>query len=130
MAQWHYVNEKGEKAGPVTEEELNALKVSGAVTPVTMVWAEGMAEWKRLGELGHIPPTPPAPNPPAMNPRHDDRPVKVYVADINMSFGSMVVFMIKWALASIPALIILFMIGGFLMAIFGGMSMALMGMGG
>lgn len=31
----------------------------------------------------------------------------VTVVDINMSFGSMVVFMIKWAIASIPALIIL-----------------------
>ena len=34
----------------------------------------------------------------------------VVVIDVNMSFSSMVVFMIKWALASIPALIILFLI--------------------
>lgn len=31
----------------------------------------------------------------------------VVVMDVNMSFGSMVIFMIKWGIASIPALIIL-----------------------
>jgi len=35
----------------------------------------------------------------------------VVVTDIQMRFSSMVVFMVKWALASIPALIILFAIG-------------------
>lgn len=32
---------------------------------------------------------------------------EVRVTDIKMSFGSMVSFMVKWAIASIPALIIL-----------------------
>jgi hypothetical protein len=36
---------------------------------------------------------------------------KVVVRDIKMGFGSMVVFMIKWTLASIPALIILGVLG-------------------
>jgi hypothetical protein len=44
----------------------------------------------------------------------------VVVLDVSMSFGAMVVFMIKWALAAIPALLILMMIGLFSMAIFGG----------
>ena len=35
-------------------------------------------------------------------------PVQCRVIDINMPFWSMVVFMVKWAVASIPALIILF----------------------
>lgn len=35
----------------------------------------------------------------------------VIVADFDMPFGSMVTFMVKWALASIPALIILWIIG-------------------
>jgi len=38
----------------------------------------------------------------------------VVVLDVNMSFGSMVIFMIKWALAAIPALLILSLIGFFL----------------
>ena len=30
------------------------------------------------------------------------------IADINMRFGSMVLFMVKWAFAAIPAFIIIF----------------------
>ena len=40
----------------------------------------------------------------------------VEVSDIDMPFGSMVVFMVKWAIASIPAILILMV----LFAIFGG----------
>jgi hypothetical protein len=32
---------------------------------------------------------------------------EVVVTDVRMGFGSMVVFMVKWAIASIPALLIL-----------------------
>ena len=39
----------------------------------------------------------------------DDR--KVIVTDIQMPFGSMVVFMVKWVIASIPALTILACLG-------------------
>ena len=46
----------------------------------------------------------------------------VEVSNIDMPFGSMVVFIIKWTLASIPALIILLILflifGRFLFAIF------------
>lgn len=50
-------------------------------------------------------------------------PQKVVVMDINMSFPSMVWFMVKWALAAIPAMII---VGGsafILWAIFMGLMM-------
>ena len=36
-----------------------------------------------------------------------DQPIKATVVDIEMRFGSMVLFMVKWVLASIPALLIL-----------------------
>ena len=36
--------------------------------------------------------------------------MRVVVTDVHMSFGSMVVFMVKWTLASIPAFIILFVL--------------------
>ena len=36
---------------------------------------------------------------------------EVIVTDIRMSFSSMIVFMVKWIIASIPAVIILFLIG-------------------
>jgi len=41
---------------------------------------------------------------------------EVRVTDIRMPFGSMVVFMVKWAVASIPALIILCVLGVLLWA--------------
>ena len=41
----------------------------------------------------------------------------VKVSDFDMPFGSMVVFMVKWAIASIPAILILMV----LFAIFGGL---------
>ena len=42
---------------------------------------------------------------------------KVEITDINMPFFSMVLFMVKWAIASIPAIIILWM----LFVMFGGL---------
>lgn len=52
---------------------------------------------------------------------NDSHPFQqVVVRDINMTFGAMVAFMVKWALASIPALIILFIIFAVMSAIFGG----------
>lgn len=44
---------------------------------------------------------------------------EVVVTDVRMAFGSMVLFMVKWTLAAIPALIILFVIGAFAAAFFG-----------
>ena len=44
---------------------------------------------------------------------------QVIVTDIHMPFGSMVRFMVKWAIASIPAVIILFIIGAIISGIFG-----------
>jgi CHASE2 domain-containing sensor protein len=38
---------------------------------------------------------------------------EVVITDIKMPFGSMVVFMVKWAIAAIPAFIILAFIGMF-----------------
>ncbi len=44
---------------------------------------------------------------------------EVIVKDINMSFVSMVFFMVKWVLASIPSFIILFALGFILAGVFG-----------
>jgi hypothetical protein len=40
-------------------------------------------------------------------------PVPVIVTDFQMSIGSMIVFMIKWAVAAIPAFVILATVGAF-----------------
>ena len=46
---------------------------------------------------------------------------RVTVVDIQMPFGSMVGFMVKWTIASIPALIILFLIGALIAVFLGGL---------
>ena len=43
---------------------------------------------------------------------------RVHVKSFDMPFGDMVIFMVKWALASIPAFIILAIIGAIFFAIF------------
>lgn len=45
----------------------------------------------------------------------------VRITDINMPFMSMVIFMIKWAVAAIPAMIVLSIAGGIIASIFGGL---------
>jgi len=54
----------------------------------------------------------------------DNQSKEVTVVDIKMPFWSMVVFMVKWAIASIPAILILTLLGtmlvGFLGGLFGG----------
>ncbi|QPC44295.1 hypothetical protein HW532_17290 [Kaustia mangrovi] len=48
---------------------------------------------------------------------------EVVIRDIRMPFWSMVVFMVKWAIASIPAILILTLIGGILSMLLGGLFM-------
>ena len=50
-----------------------------------------------------------------------DEEQHVVVTDIRMSFMSMVFFMVKWVIASIPAFFILAFIASIFMAIIGGM---------
>lgn len=47
---------------------------------------------------------------------------RVKVVDIDMPFGSMVTFMVKWSLASIPALMILALFGFAVAMVFGAMT--------
>lgn len=55
---------------------------------------------------------------------------RVVITGIDMSFGDLVVFILKVMLASIPAYIILFLIFAVLAGVFGGMFAGLMGLGG
>lgn len=48
------------------------------------------------------------------------KPKPVVITDIKMPMGSMIEFMIKWAIASIPAFIILCIIFGVVTAVLGG----------
>lgn len=52
---------------------------------------------------------------------------EVVVTDIKMPFMSMVVFMIKWVIASIPAIIILSILFMLMAAVFGSIGTSLRG---
>lgn len=56
-----------------------------------------------------------------------NEPTRIVVTDIKMPFWSMVIFMVKWAIAAIPALVILITIWLIMAALFGGMGVMLGG---
>jgi hypothetical protein len=51
-------------------------------------------------------------------------PARVTIVDINMPFGSMVAFIIKWTLAAIPAMVILAILGFTLATMFASLSLS------
>lgn len=51
----------------------------------------------------------------------EEKPGKVVIVDVHMPFMSMVTFMVKWAIAAIPAILILFVIGALLSGVVAGL---------
>ncbi len=48
---WYYAVGQEQK-GPVTEDQLHALAKDGVVTPDTLVWRDGLADWQPYRTLG------------------------------------------------------------------------------
>ncbi len=48
---WYYL-EGGNRVGPVDEAEFGELVGAGRIRAETLVWCEGMTEWRPYGELG------------------------------------------------------------------------------
>ena len=46
---YYYVDKAGQRQGPLEPEQLK-----GVVTPETMVWTTGMADWKPAGQVGNL----------------------------------------------------------------------------
>ena len=46
---WYYAS-NGQQLGPVDDAQLDALVAAGTVTPDSLVWREGMANWQPLGQ--------------------------------------------------------------------------------
>lgn len=47
---WYYA-ESGQTRGPITEEDWSVLVESGRVGPQTMVWHQGLKDWKAYAEV-------------------------------------------------------------------------------
>jgi uncharacterized RDD family membrane protein YckC len=55
---WFYVD-NGQQRGPVTEEDLAMLAGRGAITPETLVWREGLENWRPYREIKPVTAAPP-----------------------------------------------------------------------
>jgi len=51
---WFYV-QHGSQIGPVPVEQFDDLVRTGRITPETLVWREGMAEWQPYGRVRSVP---------------------------------------------------------------------------
>lgn len=47
MSDWYFVKD-GQSTGPINDEQIRSLIASGAISPNTQVWKEGMAEWAEV----------------------------------------------------------------------------------
>jgi len=67
MSEWYYATASGQRHGPLPAAELRALAAAGTIGAHTLVWREGMAQWRPLHESAvelELPTLPP-PLPPA-----------------------------------------------------------------
>lgn len=58
---WYYA-ENNDRKGPIEDADFDALVRAGTVTPATLVWREGMANWTPFAQAGYVAPeaaTPP-----------------------------------------------------------------------
>lgn len=77
--QWYYT-ERGQRRGPVSENDLGQLAASGQLKPSDLVWKRGMASWEQAGRFDWLfasqatkPPVPP-PNEPRPQPVEPSAP--------------------------------------------------------
>ena len=77
---WYYVKD-GARQGPVEEAEFNQLVRQEVVRPNTLVWCEGMAEWRPYSAVAPAAPPPPVetPAPAAPAPIAAEQPVEQLV---------------------------------------------------
>jgi len=97
-----YIWENNTEVGPYTLSQMRSLWQSGRINLKSHVRQESDSDWKEAKEYEIIYDS--SPRTPQLN-RMSQR---VVVTDFEMSFKSMVIFMCKWAVAAIPAALILF----------------------
>lgn len=125
----YYVLKGREQEGPHDERTLRQFLDEGKYLATDLAFRDGMSQWQPLSVVLGLqfapPPLPsqePAPTtttPPPTAPLPLIAPEKIQpisgpalpqaivISDINMPFGSMVLFILKWSLAAIPAMLLL-----------------------
>ncbi|WP_421722394.1 hypothetical protein [Alloalcanivorax xenomutans] len=100
---------------------MELLQIGGAIAAVGIVVAAGLIKGKRFeAKQAEIR----MEGQPSQGTESRPEVTRVVVTDINMSLDSMVIFMIKWVIASIPAAIILSILMFIILSAFGGMAHA------
>ena len=119
--QYYYRNRAAEAVGPVGLQELLEARAAGEIRD-DFVYPEGQAQWVKFEELfpraSIAAQTPKKSALKPMGTYAQAQPSKVTVVDIDMPFFSMVGFMVKWAVAAVPAMAILFGVGVFFVLVF------------
>jgi hypothetical protein len=98
---YHYTDSSGEIRGPVSQSQLQAMYNANQLSSTSQVRKEGTQDWIPLNFVlrSSVSAALSSARAPAIQ--------RVAVTDIEMKFGSMVSFMVKWAFAAIPAFIII-----------------------
>ena len=118
-----------EVLGPIPLDAIGAIYASGIMSENTLVSPEGSEEWISLLDCLNNTVKSDAELYKAVVNEFGGKPVvtnKVVVTDIKMPFMSMVEFMVMWALASIPAFIILSFIALAVFLVFGGVGSSIL----
>lgn len=66
--EWYYSNANGEQCGPHTEADLEKLVADKTVNANTLVWSDGMADWRPARDTALRPKFPASLPPPIMRP--------------------------------------------------------------
>jgi hypothetical protein len=64
MAYQWYVSKNGESQGPFADSQVRDLASTGRLTPIDLVWRDGMAEWVAAGKIKGLFPSSAVPPPP------------------------------------------------------------------
>jgi len=81
MTQWYYADRHRQRQGPVDADALRDLFRRGALTPDTLVWREGLAQWVALASVAdELQPGAPPELPAAAAPAWRDEPASPYAA--------------------------------------------------
>ncbi|WP_022972838.1 RDD family protein [Xanthomonas maliensis] len=62
MTQWYYADAQRQRQGPIDTPTLRARLDEGVITPASLVWREGLAQWVTLGEIAAELESPPSPS--------------------------------------------------------------------
>jgi hypothetical protein len=108
-SKFYYQNSASDPVGPVGLQELLVARAAGEIQD-DLICPEGQSQWAKFESLF---PARQSIQRAAANVVRNDRPAKVTVVDVDMPFLSMVGFMVKLAVAAVPAMIILFGVGLF-----------------